>query len=106
MVISYDDIYEYGTDSSGYYSTVTGYDGEGQITSALQYVTREDMPVFYELTGHDETEISGDFLDVLTKANIELESLDLLQNDAVPAVARRLSSTVPSQISLRMITIR
>ena len=26
-VISYDDIYEYGTDSSGYYSTVTGYDG-------------------------------------------------------------------------------
>ena len=84
-VISYDDIYEYGTDSSGYYSTVTGYDGEGQITSALQYVTREDMPVFYELTGHDETEISGDFLDVLTKANIELESLDLLQNDAVPA---------------------
>ena len=84
-VISYDDIYEYGTDSSGYYSTVTGYDGEGQITSALQYVTREDMPVFYELTGNDETEISGDFLDVLTKANIELESLDLLQNDAVPA---------------------
>ena len=49
-------------------------------------MTREDMPVFYELTGHDETwRYPGIFLDVLTKANIELKSLDLLQNDAVPA---------------------
>lgn len=83
-VIDYDNIYEYEVNYSTYSYEATGYDGEGQITSALQYVTKEDMPVFYELTGHNETTVTGDFLDVLQKSNISLESLDLLQNNSVP----------------------
>lgn len=83
-VIDYNNIYEYSYDSTTYQQTATGYDGEGQITSALQYVTTEDMPVIYELTGHSEVAMSGDFLEVIEKSNMELESLNLLENDSVP----------------------
>jgi len=33
--------------------TTTGYDGEGQITSALDYVLNDDMPKVYMTTGHN-----------------------------------------------------
>ncbi len=84
-VIDYSNIYEYTYDSSTGSQTTSGYDGEGQITSALQYVTSENMPVVYELTGHSEISMSGDFLEVLTKSNLEVTSLNLLENDSVPA---------------------
>ena len=89
-VIDYNDIYTYEMDSSTYSYQVSGYDAEGQITSALQYVTREDMPVMYELEGHEETALSGDFTEVMEKANISLETLNLLQADAVPEDAQAL----------------
>lgn len=89
-VIDYDDIYTYELDSSSYTYQVSGYDAEGQVTSALQYVTRDDMPVIYELEGHEETSLSGDFSEVLEKANVTLSSLNLLQEDAVPEDAQAL----------------
>ena len=53
-VVDYSDIYEYSYDYSTYSSSVDGYDAEGQLTSALQYVTKADseLPVIYEITGH------------------------------------------------------
>ena len=39
-VIDYNDIYEYEMDSSYQYQ-ITGYDGEGQLASALAYVTTD-----------------------------------------------------------------
>jgi ABC-2 type transport system permease protein len=87
-VIDYSDIYE--TESSvdyttySYTSTTTGYDGEGQITSALDYVTRDDMSKVYLTTGHGELSLSSSFQKSLDKENVEYEEINLMDYDAVP----------------------
>lgn len=43
--VDYYDIYQYSMDYSTYSSSLSSFDGEGQITSAIAYVTTEDMPV-------------------------------------------------------------
>lgn len=83
-VIDFSNLFESSFDYSSYSSTTTGYDGEGQITSAIQYVTTADMPVMYEVTGHGEESLSGNFSEAIEKANISLESLTLLEVDSVP----------------------
>ncbi len=49
-VINYNNIYSSSIDYNTYQSTTTGFDGEGQITSAICYVTSEDLPILYTLT--------------------------------------------------------
>ena len=83
-VVSYDDMYEYSVDYTTYSQSVSGYDGEGLLTSALQYVTADSLPVVYQLEGHDETVLSSGYSDVVSKANMTLETLNLLTVDAIP----------------------
>ena len=45
VVISYDDIYQYDMNYSSYQYTVTGYDGEGQILSAISRVMMEEQQI-------------------------------------------------------------
>lgn len=89
-VIDYSKLYETSVDYSTFSQQATGYDGEGQITSALQYVTSDAMPVLYQLTGHGEAELSGTFADAVEKANITLKSLNLLEVEEVPEDAHAL----------------
>lgn len=97
-VIDYYDIYEYSFDYSTYSSTLDGYDAEGQITSAIQYVTMEasELPKIYEITGHGESALSGSFAEALTKANITTEELTLLKEDAVPEDADAIIINAPT----------
>ena len=75
--IGYEDIYL--TDASMYsYSYSTSFDGEGAITSAIDYVTNPDQPVVYTLTGHGEEDLPATFADSLEKENITVEDLSLL----------------------------
>ncbi|MDR1791588.1 MAG: Gldg family protein [Propionibacteriaceae bacterium] len=83
-VIDYSLMFTSEFDQTTYQSTVTGYDGEGQLTSAIQFVTSDSLPVIYELTGHNETALAGEFLSVVQKANATLGSLELLTSEAVP----------------------
>lgn len=83
-VISYSDIYETSFDYSTYSSTTTGYDGEGQITSALDFVLSDDMPKIYLTQGHGEYTLSTSFNAALDKENVEYESINLLNYEAVP----------------------
>lgn len=78
------DIYESTFDYSTYTSTITGYDGEGQITSALDFVLTDDMPKLYVTEGHGEYELSSTFSSALSKENVEYETINLIQYDAVP----------------------
>ena len=82
-VINYSDIYEYDY-SSSYYGQVSGYDAEGLLTSAISYVTGDDMPVVYTLEGQDEETIPASFQDGIKKLNIETQSLNLLTEESVP----------------------
>ena len=57
--ISYSDIYLYDTNLSSYSYDVS-FDGEGAITSAIDYVVNEDQPRIYVLEGHGEAELPSD----------------------------------------------
>lgn len=86
--VDYYDIYQYSMDYSTYSSSLSSFDGEGQITSAIAYVTAEDVPVVYTLTGHDEADLSTTVTSSIEKENIELKSLSLLTEEAVPEGAK------------------
>lgn len=49
--IAYDDIYLQEVDYTTY-SYATSFDGEGAITSAIDYVVSEELPQLYVLEGH------------------------------------------------------
>ena len=95
-VIDYADIYEYEYDYSSYTSTLTGYDGEGLITSAIAYVTSDDIPTMYVLEGQDELTLSTTFQDGLSKQNVTSESLNLLTVDSVPEEAEGVLILAPT----------
>lgn len=96
-VIDYYDLFETEMDYSTYQSTVTGYDAEGQLTSAIVYVTGEDMPVVYQLTGHDEQSLAGSFTDSIAKLNVTLSSVNLLEVDEIPEDAAALIINAPAK---------
>lgn len=97
-VIDYGDIYEYSYDYTTYSQTLEGYDAEGQITSAVQYVTMdsENLPVIYEIQGHGETALTGKFAEAVKKANITISELTLLEEEEVPQDAAAIIINGPT----------
>lgn len=84
--ISYNDIYI--SEASMYsYSYSTSFDGEGAITSAIDYVVTEDLPQLYVLEGHGESEIPSTLSDQIEKENYEIVKLSLLTVDEIPEEA-------------------
>ena len=47
-------------------------------------MTAEEIPVLYTLEGHDEAVLGSSLTSSIEKENIEVQSLSLLTNDAVP----------------------
>lgn len=82
--VDYYDIYETEFSYYSYSYTVSGFDGEGAITSAIDYVVTEDLPKLYYLQGHGEGEIPETFADSMDKENVVMEALSLLTVDAIP----------------------
>ena len=105
--ISYYDIYEY--DTTYYYYTgsiYTDFDGEGEITSAIDYVASDNLPVLYFLTGHGEEDLSETITDAIDRANMETESLTLLTVDEIPEDASCIIINAPdSDLSEEEITM-
>jgi ABC-2 type transport system permease protein len=96
-VINYSDIYEVEYSYSGYsYSSeVTGYDGEGQITSAISYCTSDEMPKIYVIQGHSELSLDSGFTTAIEKENIDYETISLMDYDEVPEDAECLIIHAP-----------
>ena len=96
--ISYDDIFQYDTDN--YYATGSVsqvFDGEGQITSAIDYVVSTDLPQIYLLSGHGEADLSQSFADALTRANYDtVADFSLLNVDAIPEDCDALLINAPT----------
>lgn len=95
-VIDYYDLYEQEFDYYTYSSSVTGYDAEGQITSAIDYVTNEELPMIYQLEGHGEASLESSFTEVLSKENVEITTINLLQYDEVPEDAAAILLLSPT----------
>ena len=83
-VIDYSSMYETQMDYSTYQSQVSGFDGEGQLTSAIDYVLSDELPIVYYATGHNEVSLPDAVTDRIQKANLELKELNLLTAGAVP----------------------
>lgn len=81
--IGYDDIYIQEADMYSY-SYNTSFDGEGAITSAIDYVVSEELPQLYILEGHGEEELPATFSEQIEKENMETQSLSLLNVDSIP----------------------
>lgn len=93
--ISYNDIYVQET-SIYSYSYNTSFDGEGAITSAIDYVVNEELPKLYVLEGHGEAELPASFSEQIEKENIELSTFSLLNVDSIPEEADCLMIYGPS----------
>lgn len=106
--ISYDDIYK--VDTTSYYTTGSvsqSFDGEGQITSAIDYVVSDELPKIYLLSGHGEGALSDTFSDELTRSNYETVSdFSLLNVDEIPEDCDTLLINAPtSDISKEELTM-
>lgn len=95
-VVSNTSLYEMDIDYQTYQQKVTGYDGEGQITSAIAYVLSDDMPKLYQICGHSELALSGEIQTSIEKENIELASLNLMDVDAIPDDAAGIAIVSPT----------
>lgn len=93
--IGYDDIFVQEPDIYSYSYSIS-FDGEGAITSAIDYVTTEKLPKIYILEGHGEAELPASFRDQIEKENMETESLSLLTVDAIPEDADCVMIYAPS----------
>ena len=102
-VIDYYDIYDYQSNMDystySYNNELKGFDAEGQITSAIQYVTMDanQLPVVYQITGHDEATIGSAFSDVISKSNMTLSSVELLNEESVPKDAAAIIINAPQK---------
>ena len=95
-VVNYNDMYESTMDYNTYSYQTTGFDGEGQITSAIAYVTTENLPVLYTLEGHGEKELDNTIKEDIEKANMEIKTLNLISEGSVPDDAACLLIDSPS----------
>lgn len=91
------DMYEY--DYSDCYTTGavnTLFDGEQQITSAIYAVTREEVPVVYQLTGHGGQSLPATLQNAIAEQNLQLEELSLASTETIPEDAAVLIIAGPT----------
>ena len=82
--ISFDDIL---VTESSYYNTsssATKFDGDGQLTSAVDYVTNTKEYKAYYTAGHGETALSSSVTDLMEKSRISVSELNLLTASSIP----------------------
>lgn len=74
--IPYSDIYVQEADYTTY-SYKTSFDGEGAITSAINYVTSDTHPKIYTLEGHGEADLPSTFSSQIERENYETDAISL-----------------------------
>lgn len=78
------------------YDTTYEFAGEAQMTSAIEYVTSDNLPVVYLLNGNGESSLSSDFSSILADDNFRTEQLSLITGDGkVPSDASCVLINVP-----------
>lgn len=60
------------------------FEGENALTGAIVYVTNEELPKLYNLTGHGEQELSESISTGIKRQGMELTDLNLLTSEGIP----------------------
>lgn len=71
------------------------FNGENLIANAVNYVTTDNLPKLYALTGHGETEFDDIFEKYIESSNITLEELSLATGKGVPEDASCIAIIAP-----------
>lgn len=83
--VSNAEIFVYNYDNYFYTGEIEiTFEGEAALTSAINYVTSEDLPKIYSITGHGEEALPESFQAAVEKQNMQIAELSLLTVDAVP----------------------
>ena len=90
------DLIVYEMDYTYWYSYESAFDAEGQLTSAVSYVTSDDTETVYTLSGHGESDLPALLSEDLEKANLTVEALTLLTEGAVPEDASLVLVNAPA----------
>ena len=96
--ISFDDMLVPDYMSYYYYGTVsyTEFDADGQMTSAVDYVTSENSHVIYLAENHGEQSLGSSVTDAIDKANLSTDTVSLLLDGGVPEDCSLLLFNQPS----------
>ncbi len=82
--IDFSDMLVQEMDYNTYSTRTTGIDVEGELTSAIQFVTSEDLPVMYVVEGHGEAENGTAFQEAVDKMNVTIEALKTISAASIP----------------------
>ncbi len=94
--IPYSDMLVQELNQQTYQMQTTGIDVEGEITSAIQYVTNPDLPKMYVVDGHGEAKPGSAFDALMAKQNIDVESISTLTQGSIPEDCDVLYINAPS----------
>ncbi|MDD6235669.1 MAG: GldG family protein [Lachnospiraceae bacterium] len=72
--------------STSYYgsSYETAFDGEGQLTKAIDYVSNENNKLIYTMSGHGESALGTNISELISKSNFNVKSVNLLVDNGIP----------------------
>jgi len=95
-VIKPEELYEMRADyTTGTYET-TGISAESEITNAIRFVSTNETPVIYYISGHNEPRVSNTLKDEFKKVNFEIKSLNIIKDGGIPDDCAMLFITSPS----------
>ncbi len=97
--ISFNDILV--VDEMSYYTTGStepvSFDGEGQMTSAINYVISDTSKNIYRTTGHGEGTLGSNVTDLMDKMNLKINELNLLMENKIPEDCDLLMMYAPTK---------
>lgn len=72
--------------STSYYGSTyeTSFDGEGQLTKAIDYVSHENNKLIYTISGHGESNLGKNISELISKSNFNVKSVNLLVDNGIP----------------------
>lgn len=96
--ISFGDILVMDEYSYYYYGSASysEFDGEGQLTSAVNYVTSDVEKTIYQTSGHGESSLSSTITDLMNKNSYTLSEVNLLMTESIPEDCDLLLMNAPA----------
>lgn len=97
--VSFDSIIVMDTSSYNYTGSASEseFDGEGQLTSAVNYITNDVNKKIYRTTGHGESTLSSSITELIDKNNYLVEELNLVMDTSIPDDCDLLLMYAPSK---------
>lgn len=97
QLIDRSDLYTITNQEEVYYGETAEYDfnGESLLANAMNYVTTDNIPKLYTLSGHGETEFDDTLQEYIQNANITLEEMNLSTGTGVPEDASCIAIVAP-----------